>query len=72
MNLPCKIGDRVFVLRRYGGKRYRPVEGVVSAMFYDNEMQLRITVKSLRYAGMWGETVFATREEAERCAGKRI
>ena len=68
--LPCKIGDTVWAVRYHFGKhsirRY-----VVSEMAYLEDMRLCIAVKMPKYnaRGVWGETIFATREEAEASIG---
>ena len=71
--LPCKIGDRVWAIRNYTGILI-PQEGIVREMFFDDGMNLVICVKHIA-RGLWGKTVFATKEEAEaeiaRRKGKR-
>lgn len=62
--LPCKIGDKVWAIRNYKGVK-QPQESVVSDMFFARNMELMIVVKYVA-RGIWGKTVFFTREEAER------
>ena len=61
--LPCKIGDRVWAIRNWKGVP-NASEGIVSEMFYTKDMELMIVVKHIS-RGKWGETVFATQEDAE-------
>lgn len=67
--LPCKIGDRVWAIRSYKGIK-RPMEGVVSEMFFTPCMRLVIVVKHV-VRGVWGETVFGTYEETENAIEER-
>lgn len=63
--LPCRIGDAVWAIRRFSGGVLRACEGVVSAMQYINsDMVLSITVENT-CRGEWGKVVFATKEDAE-------
>ena len=61
---PCKVGDRVWAIRDYKGHKHAQ-EGIVSEMFFTRDMELMIVVKSIA-RGLWGKTVFLSREEAER------
>lgn len=67
--LPCKIGDTVWAIRRFHDKK-RPTSGIVSEMFFTQQMKLEIVVKFVA-RGEWGKTVFATREEAEAALAER-
>lgn len=67
--LPCKIGDRVWAIRNYKGT-LTPQEGIVREMFFDDGMNLVICVKHIA-RGLWGKTVFATKEEAEAEISRR-
>ena len=69
VELPCKIGDFVWAIRSYKGKKH-PQRGIVSDMFYMNDMTLQIVVKHVA-RGKWGETVFATDKEAYEAIGER-
>lgn len=60
---PCKIGDTVFGLRRMGERRLLKC-GKVSAMFYNEDMEL-VIVASHVCRGLWGQHVFGTQAEAE-------
>ena len=62
--LPCKIGQSVWIIRDFAGGNKRPVKGIVSDMYFTKDMSLIIVVKYVR-RGIFGETVFLTREEAE-------
>ena len=68
VELPCRIGDTVWTIR-YFHSRLIPQEGTVSEMYFARDMKLHITVKYVG-RGLWGETVFATREEAEAAINK--
>lgn len=65
VRLPCKIGDEVWCLcRKYGN--YTVKKGRVSEMlFVGPDMQLCIVVYRV-CRGIWGETIFATAQEAWR------
>lgn len=69
LNLPCKIGDRVYAVRNYKSK---PVaqEGIVSDMFFTSDMRLCIVVRGI-CRGCWGETIFADKESAEKSIKER-
>lgn len=64
VELPCKIGDKVWIARRYKCHK-RPRWGIVSEMFFTDDMELCIVVKGIA-RGKWGVDVFATYEEAEK------
>lgn len=62
--LPCRIGDKVWAIRRFNGGVLRACEGVVSAMQYINsDMVLSITVENT-CRGEWGKVVFVGEEQA--------
>lgn len=64
--LPCKVGDTVFGIVRYGRHSPCVVEGEVKEMYFANEdMRLCIVVKGA-CRGEWGKVIFGSREEAER------
>lgn len=63
VELPCKIGDKVWAARRYKCHK-RPRWGIVSEMFFTDDMELCIVVKGVA-RGKWGVDVFATYEEAQ-------
>lgn len=63
IELPCKIGDKVWIARRYKCHK-RPRWGIVSEMFFTDDMELCIVVKGVA-RGKWGVDVFATYEEAQ-------
>ena len=62
IELPCKIGDTVYGIRRYQDRivKYE----TVSEMFYNQNMELIIAIKNV-CRGCWGKQIFGTREEAE-------
>ena len=62
LEVPCKIGDFVWAVRNYKGHKH-PQRGVVSDMYFSNDMRLQIVVKHIA-RGKWGETIFATDKEA--------
>lgn len=65
---PCMLGDTVWCFTRRGGNGgFLVASGRVSEMYYTENMQLSISVYHL-CRGVWGKTVFATREEAEEAA----
>lgn len=69
VELPCRIGDRVWAIRNYKGVKI-PKEGIVSQMFFTDDMELVICVKGAA-RGLWGKTVFATEEETAAEIAKR-
>lgn len=62
VKVPCKIGDFVWAIRSFKGKKH-PQRGIVSDMYFLNDMRLQIVVKYVA-RGEWGKTVFATDTEA--------
>lgn len=66
--LPCKIGQTVWAIRRFHDKKCA-TSGIVSEMFFTQQMKLEIVVKFVA-RGEWGKKVFATREEAEAALAK--
>ena len=68
VELPCKIGDRVWAIRSYKGIKH-PQEGIVSEMFFTNDMQLMIVVKNVA-RGTWGKTVFSSYKETDNAIEK--
>ena len=69
VEIPCKIGDFVWAIRNFKGKKH-PQRGIVSDMYFANDMSLVIVVKHIA-RGKWGETVFATDKEAYAAIGER-
>lgn len=69
IELPCKIGDFVWAIRNFKGKKH-PQRGVVSDMFFNKRMELIIVVKYVA-RGEWGKAVFATDKEAYAAIGER-
>lgn len=63
IELPCKIGDTVYGIRRWHDTKVAKA-GIVSEMFFTQEGKLMIVVKHV-CRGHWGEKIFATLEEAE-------
>lgn len=62
IELPCKIGDTVYGIRRYQNRIVK--SGTVSEMFYNQYGELIIAIKNV-CRGCWGKQIFATLEEAE-------
>ena len=62
IELPCKIGDTVYGIRRYQDRIVKA--GTVSEMFYNRDGELIIAIKNV-CRGCWGRQIFETREEAE-------
>ena len=63
VDIPCSIGDNVWIIRKYKGKPTAR-RGVVSEMYFvGNEMKLAIVVSGIA-RGEWGVSVFATQDEA--------
>ena len=60
--LPCKIGDKVFGLRRYNDQRLLKT-GKVSQMYYDDDMNLVICVRQV-CRGIWGRDIFGNEADA--------
>ena len=63
IELPCKIGDKVWIIRNYRGVKHAQ-QGTVYEMYFTKEMKLMITVKYIG-RGEYGKTIFATKEAAE-------
>ena len=70
VELPCKIGDRVWAIRSYRGIKH-PQEGIVSEMFFTDDMQIMIVVKNVA-RGIWGKTVFGSYKDADAAIERRI
>lgn len=60
--LPCKIGDRIYGLRRYGDQLLLKT-GKVCDMYYDDEMRLVIHARHV-CRGFWGRDVFGNEADA--------
>ena len=65
--IPVKIGDTAWVICNHKGNK-KPKKGVVSEMYYTDDMSLCIVVKFVR-RGTWGKEVFGTAEEAWAAIG---
>ena len=63
VEVPCKIGDTVWAIRNFKGRR-QAQKGVVSEMYFRKDMTLQIVVGYVA-RGKWGEVVFATQADAE-------
>lgn len=66
VELPCKIGDKVFCFRNHGGKKIIH-QGKVSEMLFvhdEGQMKLQIVVWGIA-RGTWGKNIFATLEDAK-------
>ena len=62
VELPCKIGDVVWAIRDYMGHP-KVFQGIVSEMFFAQDMRLCIVVR-FTARGEWGKVVFATEQDA--------
>ena len=65
--LPCKVGDTVWAIKRYGGKPIAIIEDKVQ-MVGVTSRSVRILLRAHKdhnQTFMFGKTVFLTREEAE-------
>ena len=60
--LPCKIGDKVFGLRRYCDQRLLK-HGTVRGMSYNERMELEIHVHQIG-KGVWGRDIFGNEADA--------
>ena len=68
--IPCKVGDEVWCVR--DTKAYqKPVKGVVSEIYFRDNMDMCIVVRRL-CRGRWGERVFATEQEAQAAIDRRL
>ena len=65
INLPCKVGDEVWVIRNYFGTKGIVKGKVAEIYFIDESMKPCIVVKGAT-RGEWGKVVFSSREEAEK------
>lgn len=63
IELPCKIGDMVWGIKKFNHETERVKQGIVHMMFFGEDMRLCICVKGV-CRGEWGKNVFATKEEA--------
>ena len=61
---PCKVGDTVWVLRRYHDMKV-PVAGIVTELRFTEFWNPLIIVGGVG-RGRWGQNIFATKEEAEQ------
>ena len=69
IELPCKIGDAVYGIRRYHSER-KVQYGVVSEMYFSQKNRLIIVIKHIG-RGYWGESIFGSFEEAEAALKER-
>ena len=69
IELPCKIGDTVYGIRRYHGVR-KVQYGIVSEMYFTRENRLQIAIKHV-CRGYLGENIFGSFEEAEAALKER-
>ena len=69
IELPCKIGDTVYGIRRYQGVR-KVQSGIVSEMYFSLKNRLIIVIKHIG-RGYWGESIFGSFEEAEAALKER-
>jgi len=64
VELPCKPGDTVWVLRNFHGKKI-PIAGTVTELRFTEFWHPLIIVEGVG-RGRWGEKIFATKEDGER------
>ena len=69
IELPCKIGDTVYGIRRYHDIRIVQ-SGIVSEMYFSQENRLIIVIKDI-CRGYWGENIFGSFEEAKAALKER-
>ena len=68
IEIPCRMGDVVWGIRKYNGGR-KVKQGIVKQMFFGEDMRLCICVTGA-CRGEWGKTIFATKEEADAMLAK--
>lgn len=62
IDIPCRVGDTVWGICKFGGKP-RPMMGEVKEIYFpDSDMIPGIKVKNV-CIGQWGKSVFATEQE---------
>ena len=61
--IPCKMGDTAYGIRNIRG-HLLPMEGIVSEIYFTNDMQLVVALKNVS-RGVWGERIFPTCQDAE-------
>ena len=84
VELPCKVGDMVYVPWRWGGQRAVATVKIEEIKFYDSQMHYMFLIDMEsdnecfnQSFGGWktdrciGKTVFLTREEAEKALKER-
>lgn len=69
VELPCKIGDTVYGIRRFHGMRIVQ-SGIVSEMFFSQENRLIIVINHI-CRGYWGENIFGSFDEAKAALKER-
>lgn len=69
IELPCKIGDTVYGIRRYHDIRIVQ-SGIVSEMYFSQENRLIIVINHI-CRGYWGENIFGSFEEAKAALKER-
>lgn len=65
--IPVKIGDTAWAIKRRDGRKF-PVSGVVSEMYYTDEMELVIVLRYIK-RGKLGKEIFRTEEEVWEAIG---
>lgn len=68
IEIPCKIGDTVYGIRKHYGS-YKAEKTQVSEMYFTNDMKLVVVAKHV-CRGLMGENVFLSEEEAQAKARK--
>ena len=62
--VPCKIGQTAWAIRNHGSK-LKATMGVISEMYFCNDMSIQIVVKNVA-RGAFGKDVFLTEKDAEK------
>lgn len=62
IDVPCKIGDTAWCIRRYKKGKQR-IQGIVDGLWISKDMKLIVNVRHVGF-GVWGERIFPTKEEA--------
>ena len=66
--LPCKVGDVVYILAGHNGHKYEI--DICEGFYIGNDGDVQVRVKNMKgnhgTYGVMGETVFLTKEEAEK------
>jgi hypothetical protein len=67
--VPCKIGQTAWAIRNHGSK-LKAVMGVISEMYFCNDMSIQIVVKNVA-RGKFGKDVFLTENDCNKALQER-